>query len=101
MLAEMILEELQNAWEVFQCEINFKLPPPGSVGPKGGKDKWREIPTPSAGAGMAHGCGMKHIGKTCGAVSMGGMRSGAGCMWRPGRYDPGFMVPMNLNTHRK
>ncbi|KAJ8908113.1 hypothetical protein NDN08_008208 [Rhodosorus marinus] len=100
-LAEMILDELQNAWEVFQCEINFKLPPPGSVGPKGGTDWWRDVPTSNTGAGMTHGCGMKHMGRTCSAASMGGMRSSMGCMGRPGRYDTGFMGPMHLNTHRK
>lgn len=88
-LAELIFDELKNAYEVWTAEQEGRPPPPGSVGPKG-------PPTTGVGAtggftnmagmarsGMYNMGGMGRAGMGMGGMGRGGMRGmGMGSMGR-------------------
>lgn len=81
-LAELIFDELKNAYEVWTAELDGRPPPPGSVGPKG---------PPNAGAGGTSGFANMSGMARPGMYNMGGMGRGGMGMGSMGRGGMGGM----------
>lgn len=91
-LAELIFDELKNAYEVWTAEQDGRPPPPGSVGPKRAPNSGG----PGPGFGNMGGMGRAGMFNNMGGMGRGGMGMGGMGMGGMGRAGMGGMGGMGM-----